>query len=361
MNKKWVLPVGLVLLIGLVGIVAALIDTEYQQQVNLNDQFGTIKYNAVVTRGVSEVSLNLKQGWNLLPLEFIADSAGRYWTFNREGKTTCNQDIFYNVWYYSPELNDYYHIPAVNDSEGQININDWRSPKTNNNALLLNEFQKKYYHVFYGSAWIYSEEDCALTTSMDVDFFTINGGKDGIDFTYDELTLKKGWNLIPVGGMMSVTNLSFGEIFKGCDVQRVNVWDNEHQKWLASEEEMTDLSNFNKEVPNLGSIFSTIAIKTGSDCKPAKNIYDIARGIGNGTTGKCADSDGGKNYALKGTVSAPDEAGTDECCDLSETEGYVCSGSNTGNVLHEWYCNTTTLGEDEFYECPNGCNNGGCI
>lgn len=360
MNKKLILPISLIILIGLVGVVVALIDTEYQQQVNLNDQFGTIKYNEVVTRGISEVSLNLKQGWNLLPLEFIGDAAGRYWAFNREGKTTCNQDIFYNVWYYSPELNDYYHVPIANDSEGQINIRDWQSPKSRGNTFLTNEFQKKYYHIFYGSAWIYSEEDCALTTSMDVDFFTISGGKDGIDFTYDELTLKKGWNLIPVGGMMSVVGLSFAEIFRGCDVQKVNAWDNEHQKWLASEKEMTDfLSNFNKEVPNLERIFSTIAIKTGTDCKPMKNIYSISRGIGGGATGNCRDSDGGKNYALKGTVSAPDEAGTDECCTSTSSGGYECTGN--GKFLHEWYCDINTLGEDQFYECPNGCSNGACI
>jgi hypothetical protein len=73
----------------------------------------------------------------------------------------------------------------------------------------------------------------------------------------------------------------------------------------------------------------------------------------------CVDGDGGKNYYVKGTVSASDESGADECCTSLGEGGNSCPGN--GDILKEWYCDSTTLGEDEFYKCPFGCSNGACI
>lgn len=70
------------------------------------------------------------------------ESSGVYWSNFKEGQT-CEQDIFQNVWCYSPVIGNYYHIPL---------IDDWGAPKTRNNDVLLNEFKAKYYHVYAGSA-----------------------------------------------------------------------------------------------------------------------------------------------------------------------------------------------------------------
>jgi hypothetical protein len=62
----------------------------------------------------------------------------------------------------------------------------------------------------------------------------------------------------------------------------------------------------------------------------------------------CTDSDGGKNYYVKGT--ACEQNGNLECA----------TDSCDGDVLVEFYCDDGDLDEQE-YECPNGCSDGACI
>lgn len=65
----------------------------------------------------------------------------------------------------------------------------------------------------------------------------------------------------------------------------------------------------------------------------------------------CTDTDGGKNYAVQGTITGTDYLGrpynyTDRC---------------TGDtVLQEYYCDNTGTGVFIYYKCPNGCANGAC-
>ncbi len=61
----------------------------------------------------------------------------------------------------------------------------------------------------------------------------------------------------------------------------------------------------------------------------------------------CTDSDGGKTYSIKGTLNAgPTIDGTDYCIDSVK--------------LREYYCTDNGL-DLEYYDCPNGCQNGACI
>lgn len=65
----------------------------------------------------------------------------------------------------------------------------------------------------------------------------------------------------------------------------------------------------------------------------------------------CTDSDGGKNYSIRGNVVAKSPASDINVWDL-------CSGSTESLV--EYFCiNTSQSGET--YTCPNGCSNGACI
>ena len=70
----------------------------------------------------------------------------------------------------------------------------------------------------------------------------------------------------------------------------------------------------------------------------------------------CTDSDGGKNYNVKGNVVAS-----------SSTPGYTgnvwdyCKTDGT-NALAEYFCDSSTnLMTAQHYVCPNGCSNGACI
>lgn len=86
----------------------------------------------------------------------------------------------------------------------------------------------------------------------------------------------------------------------------------------------------------------------------------------------CTDSDGGKNYTVKGygTVSFPDgEVGYNEemCYDSGAMYGDApaeCAGANgygNGLCVIEQYCNADGSQGYEIYKCPNGCSNGACI
>jgi len=72
----------------------------------------------------------------------------------------------------------------------------------------------------------------------------------------------------------------------------------------------------------------------------------------------CTDSDGGKNYQLKGEVSVDGESFMEDSClwefkpDISDRAtlmDYYCTGDQNNPV---WF---------EQYKCPNGCKNGACI
>jgi hypothetical protein len=268
MNKKIIMPIALILLVGLSFSVSAVLTKQDFQQITLNDNFGSVDGD--------DVTLNLKQGWNLLPLKFIAESGGRYWDNYENGKTTCEQEIFQNVWYYSPEFGDYYHVP-VDKGEQLANIDDWRYPKTRGNDFLLGEFQNKFYHVYAGSAWIHSEKACSLSADSGVGLLSKEqvSEEQGKSYKFDELTLRSGWNFIPVDMLMSATEKPFGEIFAGCDILKYNVWDNQNQDWIIAKENMQDLEQFNNEVLNRENVFDTMVIKVGSDCKLGENIYNL--------------------------------------------------------------------------------------
>lgn len=70
----------------------------------------------------------------------------------------------------------------------------------------------------------------------------------------------------------------------------------------------------------------------------------------------CTDSDGGKNYNVKGNVvaSSPLPGYTGNVYDYCKTDGT--------NALAEYFCDSTTnLLTAQHYVCPNGCSNGACV
>lgn len=75
-----------------------------------------------------------------------------------------------------------------------------------------------------------------------------------------------------------------------------------------------------------------------------------------GDSNNCHDSDGGKNYSIKGTATGligdTTHTLTDKCAN------YI--GIEKGGYVTEYYCNNDQLRNDDYY-CPNGCRDGTCI
>jgi hypothetical protein len=65
----------------------------------------------------------------------------------------------------------------------------------------------------------------------------------------------------------------------------------------------------------------------------------------------CTDSDGGKDYNVKGTITGLDGNG------VISTDTDFCRDSN---VLVEWFC-SGVYRTNTNYQCPNGCKDGACI
>jgi hypothetical protein len=75
----------------------------------------------------------------------------------------------------------------------------------------------------------------------------------------------------------------------------------------------------------------------------------------------CTDSDGGINYAEKGTTStcpSPNNPNSNMTLCIEFTD--QCINANISNVLLEGYCSNDQVVTGD-YECQNGCNNGACI
>jgi len=69
----------------------------------------------------------------------------------------------------------------------------------------------------------------------------------------------------------------------------------------------------------------------------------------------CTDSDGGRDYYMKGIVSYGNWTRTDRC------GLYDNNPSNDPNDLNEFYCRSDGEGVEEVYKCPNGCKDGACL
>ena len=82
------------------------------------------------------------------------------------------------------------------------------------------------------------------------------------------------------------------------------------------------------------------------------SLYVCPNGCSNGAcinaTTPCVDTDGGKNFDVKGTTSKGTLSYTDYC--------------GSGNNLFENYCDADGNIQTNFlYSCPNGCSDGACI
>lgn len=81
---------------------------------------------------------------------------------------------------------------------------------------------------------------------------------------------------------------------------------------------------------------------------------------------QCSDSDGGKNYFLRGVLASYDPMTgkqihvSDQCAMSSGIPTKSCAGSNCA-VLEASCGGTSGYTVDANYMCPGGCKNGACL
>jgi hypothetical protein len=81
----------------------------------------------------------------------------------------------------------------------------------------------------------------------------------------------------------------------------------------------------------------------------------------------CTDTDGGRDYYKKGTVTLKKISSDGSVVSVKKVED-VCDMHNEANstdekatnMLHEYYCNGSEIASESFY-CPNGCVDGACV
>ncbi|MBI4009956.1 MAG: LamG domain-containing protein [Candidatus Aenigmarchaeota archaeon] len=72
----------------------------------------------------------------------------------------------------------------------------------------------------------------------------------------------------------------------------------------------------------------------------------------------CTDSDGGRNYNVKGSTKLTDGSGLDDDCRRNYVNGVL---TNTGELLEAVCLDDGSDDKYITYNCPNGCSNGVCI
>jgi hypothetical protein len=94
-----------------------------------------------------------------------------------------------------------------------------------------------------------------------------------------------------------------------------------------------------------------------------KETYQCPYGCSDGAciAATCTDSDGGKDYYVKGTVEIAGTTATDFCWNYEPNEYGPCEGSLPGCVLAEHSCSVEGNQIKETYQCPYGCSDGACI
>lgn len=103
-------------------------------------------------------------------------------------------------------------------------------------------------------------------------------------------------------------------------------------------------------------VFLLISIASSS-ADLTDDQLDFFEDLLDGDSEECTDTDGGKDYYVKGSVSgyfSPSAGGgyierTDSCADSPQ------------GVLSEWYCTSDGFVELDNYRCPNSCQEGACI
>ncbi|MFA6458668.1 MAG: S-layer homology domain-containing protein [Patescibacteria group bacterium] len=224
-----------------------------------------------------------------------------------------------------------------------------------------------------GTAKITAMSEYSLDISVsNGDDFTVYVGKDGEEISrhlQSPITAESDINncmssVTDTGGVFSIELLgSDGKRVAHCRFTKYDY------KVLSGEAKMTEMNEYVLYFD--GTKKGKIQVTTTSP-----SYYQAQFEIGNSVTStSCTDSDGGKNYFMKGKGTGIYGGGngviwgedSNKCSgrqDLSLNYGVVsdcCADSSNNNQLNEAYCDENGFLQSVGYSCPNGCKDGVCI
>jgi len=160
----------------------------------------------------------------------------------------------------------------------------------------------------------------------------------------EDRELRQGWNFIIL--TPEYEGKTFNEMKGNCAFDKIYNFVTVAQDWF----DLTD-DNSLDQIVDPSNFGSGVLIKVSDIC--SMGTTTVTPPIGEGSESGCTDSDNGKDYFIKGTITGPGPTGDtqtriDECLDDTS--------------VGEWYCHPSDgRVEGEPYLCPNGCVDGACI
>lgn len=107
-------------------------------------------------------------------------------------------------------------------------------------------------------------------------------------------------------------------------------------------------------------VSSEITCPLNAKCNPKTGKCESVPPLPPSPNITCTDSDGGKDYYVKGVVKTDSESKVDSCTYCTGECQPRTNCTSTCFAVEEYYCIERGINK-EVYNCPNGCKDGACI
>ena len=228
MNKKFVLLMSLIFLVGLAVFVSAVFRPSYDEN---NDN-----------KVVYDIQ---KAGWYMIPLGLNLDGCQRIMI----NQTNWINTLYVKAWWvWSPTLNKYIGGKDFNKFEGsQVDLQQFQSDK-DNNYLYATEIG--------GGIWVYIAGKCKLDAYIHDASFNDSNLRE----LFSQFKLAKGWNFMAI--VPPYIGNSFNELKGNCNVIKVAEWDANIQKFNVPSN-LNDALNIKWRIEDVGGV---VLVKVAETC-----------------------------------------------------------------------------------------------
>jgi len=187
MNKKFILPISLVLLVGLAVFVSA-----YYRPSSYDASDNSVTFNIP------------KAGWYVIP-------------FASPNNQDCvNKGSIKAVWIWSPTSKKY----IGGKYDGQISSEDRAQFESDKSSKYLYSLEN------FGGGWVYFSKPCEYK----VRFSPYSPGTGEFESTLGQLKLIKGWNFFVVNP--AYDGKSLNDLKGDCNIIQTAAWDADTQNWM---------------------------------------------------------------------------------------------------------------------------------
>lgn len=356
--RKLLLLISIVLLLGVMTFVMAempassVVRTEkgttwdFVSGCYPNTGDGCINYLGIRTH------FKLYKGWNLVPNSGEGVQSPR---------TSCasNQNDFSTT--YIKYL--YFYFPSAGYIGGKIDSNSGNLADASVQQKFMNQVnlmgQQNYlYYATPRVSWVYSENSCEF--ELATNFYN---DLERSQFQLDKVKLNQGWNMIYLHPLL--INHKLNDVIGDCQIESANVWNPVNQAWdLTGSQSTTRVNDLLNTEINEENVYMPLLLKVTNDCTFGTSVTNPPALPEGSSSSTCTDSDGGKNYQLKGSITGKytgtnqDVNNIEDVCTLNKSLTGSCSGNSC--KLVEYFCDNGYVNLEE-HSCSNGCNNGVCI